>query len=362
LPRQSITIESNDATAATLTCDCYVHQYGAIPAGRRAARYPTDMTDAEWTEVRASMPMPAWLEGRGGRPEQFCHREMIDAVRYLVDNGAKWRAVPDDFPWWRAVYDFFRRWCRHGYARELYQRLRRLARQRAGRQAEPTAAVIDAQSVDGADTVGAATRGFDGAKLRDGRKRHILTDTGGLLLEVAVTAANVHDSVAAPQLMDAFMAEPGRLLKLVWADSAYQGPALARAFAAHGVKVEVVKRSDGDQGFVVLARRWVVERTLGWLARSRRLNRDHERRPDHHAAMVWWAASITLGRRMARQRLHWPEFRPSRLGRPGPAREGTTRPAPAPASLAPAAHTRGDGLSRSRSAAARPAPARASAP
>ena len=248
---------------APLPCDCYVHLYGAIAAGRRAERYPTDMTDAEWARVRASMPVPAWLEGRGGRPEAFCHREMVAAVRYVVDNGAKWRAVPADFPWWRAVYDFFRRWCRPGYVRELYQRLRRIERQRQGRPAEPSAAIIDAQSADGADTVTGDSRGYDGAKSRDGRKRHILTDTLGLLLEVTVTPANVHDSMAAPELLARFMAAPGRLVKLVRADSAYRGQVLARAFARHGVKVEVVRRSDGQRGFVVLARRWIVERTLG---------------------------------------------------------------------------------------------------
>lgn len=318
MPFQCTISEPVGATSVTLACDCYVHQFGAIDESVRRVCYPTDMTDAEWAQVRASMPVPAWLEGRGGRPEEHCHREMIDAVRYVVDNGGKWRAIPVDFPWWRAVYDFFRRWCRHGYVRELYQRLRRLERKRQGREAEPTAAVMDAQSVDGADTVGADSRGCDGAKLRDGRKRHILTDTLGLLLEVTVTPANVHDSKAAPELIEAFMAEPGRMLKLVWADSAYQGEALAQAFAAHGVEVEIVRRSDGSKGFVVLARRWVVERTLGWLSRARRLNRDHERRPDHHVQMVWWAGLITLTRRMARQRLHWPEYRSHRLG-PRPA-------------------------------------------
>ena len=185
------------------------------------------------------------------------------------------------------MYDFFRRWCRHGYVRELYQWLRRIERQRQGRPAEPRAGIIDAQSVDGADTVTGDTRGYDGAKSRDGRKRHVLTDTLGLLLEVTVTPANAHDSMAAPELLERFMAAPGRLLKLVWADSTYQGQALAQAFARHGVKVEVVRRSDGQTGFVVLARRWVVERTLGWLSRARRLNRDHERGgplPDAHPA------------------------------------------------------------------------------
>ena len=268
MPYQLTTCAPVGATTDTLSCDCYVHQYGAIAARRRAPRYPSDMTDGEWAQVKASMPVPAWLEGRGRRPEAYCHREMVDAVRYLVDNGVKWRAMPVDLPGARKVYDFFRRWSRHGYVRELYQRLRRLQRAREGRAAEPSAGIMDAQSVDGSETCPAATRGVDGNKLRDGRKRHILTDTDGLLLEVTVTAANVHDSVAAPELIEAFMAEPGRLLKLVWADTAYQGPALAQAFAAHGVQVEVVRRPDGTKGFVVLARRWVVERTLCATRRS----------------------------------------------------------------------------------------------
>ena len=114
------------------------------------------------------------------------------------------------------------------------------------------------------------------------------------------------------------MAEPGRLLRLVWADTAYQGPALAQAFAAHGIRVGVVRHPDGTRGFVVLARRWAVERTLEWLSRARCLNRDHERRPDYHTQMVWWAGLITLTRKLARERLHWPEFRPGRMDpRPG---------------------------------------------
>ncbi|MCL8011320.1 IS5 family transposase [Streptomyces sp. AS02] len=208
-------------------------------------------------------------------------------------------ALPIDFPNWRAVYDFFRRWRAYDYVRELHERLRRSARQRRQRRAEPSAGIIDSQSVDASETVGEDCRGYDGGKARDGRKRHVLTDGEGHLLEVTVTPADVHDSKAAP----------GRLVKLVWVDTAYQGSALAEAFARHGVKVEVVRRLDGQRGFTVLARRWVVERMLSWLSRSRRLNRDHERRTAHHEQMVWWAASIRLTRRLARDAPRWPEKR-----------------------------------------------------
>jgi transposase len=313
LSEQLTTPVAPTSTTLTPACDCYVHRFGSISPARRARCYPSDMTDAEWGEVRAAMPVPAWLLARGGRPEAFCHREMLDAVRYLVDNGGKWMALPVDFPYWRAVYDFFRRWRAYDYARELYERLRRSARERKGRNAEPSAGIIDSQSVDASETVGEDSRGYDGGKSRDGRKRHIRTDTEGLLLEVTVTTADVHDSKAAPALLETFMDQPGRLLKLVWVDSAYQGPALAKAFARHRVRIEVVRRSDGQRGFVVLARRWVVERTLSWLSRSRRLNRDHERRPDHHQQMVWWAATIRLSRQMAGDAPHRPEKRPERL-------------------------------------------------
>ncbi|WP_234367354.1 transposase [Streptomyces pluripotens] len=149
------------------------------------------MTDAEWQVVRGAMPAPAWLEGRGGQPEGYCHRQMLDAVRYVTDNAIKWRAMPADFPAWDRVYAFFRRWRDKGLAREFHDRLRQRARRAEGRDVEPTAAIIDSQSVKGAASVPDASRGYDGGKKINGRRRHVITDSIGLLLMVLVTAADV---------------------------------------------------------------------------------------------------------------------------------------------------------------------------
>ncbi|MFI9616977.1 IS5 family transposase, partial [Streptomyces sp. NPDC052023] len=151
------------------------------------------MSDAEWAVVRDLLPVPGWLSGRGGRPEGYCHRQMIDAVRYLVDNGIKWRAMPADFPPWPRVYAFFARWRDTGLVTELHDRLREAVRAGEGRSAEPSAGVVDSQSVKADATVTFDSRGFDAGKKINGRKRHLLTDTLGLLLAVLVTPASVTD-------------------------------------------------------------------------------------------------------------------------------------------------------------------------
>ncbi|MFE7358378.1 IS5 family transposase [Streptomyces sp. NPDC057543] len=159
------------------------------------------MTDEEWAAIRPLLPTPSWLEGRGGQPEGYCHRQMLDAIRYLVAGGISWRAMPADFPDWGRVYAFFRRWREHWLVAEFHDRLRGKVREREGREAEPTAGIIDAQSVKAAANVPAASRGFGGGKLINGRKRHIVTDCLGLLLVVAVTAANTGDREAAVGLL-----------------------------------------------------------------------------------------------------------------------------------------------------------------
>jgi transposase len=159
----------------------------ARPGCRRPRRYPSDTTDAEWALIAPLLPVPAWRSGRGGRPETHCRRAVVDAIRYVTHNGCVWRALPADFPPWRTVYGIYQRWNASGAVLALHDQLRALARRAGGRSAEPTAAVIDSQSVRAAPTVPKASRGWDNAKKVNGRKRHIAVDTTGLLLEVLAT-------------------------------------------------------------------------------------------------------------------------------------------------------------------------------
>ncbi|MFE5302231.1 IS5 family transposase [Streptomyces sp. NPDC056632] len=259
------------------------------------------MTDAEWAEVRAALPVPGWLEGRGGQPEGYCHRQMVDAVRYLVAGGVSWRSMPADFPAWDRVYAFFRRWRDKGWTAEFHDRLRDRVREAAARDREPTAGIIDAQSVKAAASVPAAARGFDGGKKVNGRKRHIVVDTLGLLLTVVVTAASVTDREAGQTLLARLRERHWRITR-VWADGGYTGHLVDLARSMLRIALTVVKRSDDTTGFVVLPKRWLVERTFAWLMRSRRLVRDYESRTDSAEAMVLWSMSMVMSRRLGRRR------------------------------------------------------------
>ncbi|MFC7267294.1 IS5 family transposase [Streptomyces lutosisoli] len=257
------------------------------------------MTDAEWTVVRDALPVPAWLEGRGGQPEGYCHRQMLDAVFYVTDNGIKWRSVPADFPAWDRVYAFFRRWRDNGLVGELHDRLRGKVRTVEGRQVEPTAAIIDSQSVKGAASVPADSRGYDGGKKINGRRRHVITDSLGLLLMVLVTAADVTDRRAARMMLPRLRTQ-FRKVSLMWADGGYTGQLVDWAREKLQLTLQIVKRSDDMTGFVVLPRRWVVERSLGWLLRTRRLARDYETLPASSEAFIYFSASMLMARRLAR--------------------------------------------------------------
>jgi transposase len=288
--------------SSVVSCDCLAHVYGnAADHPDRVRRYPSDMTDAEWAAVRPLMPVPAWLEGKGGQPEGYCHRQMLDAIRYLVAGGISWRAMPADFPAWGRVYAFFRRWREHGLIAEFHDRMRGRVREREGREVEPSAGIIDAQSVRASAFVPRASSGYDGGKKVPGRKRHIVTDTLGLLLVIAVTAANVGDRDAAVPLLER-LRTLHREITLVWADGGYTGGLVHWCRQKLALTLEVVKRTDDMEGFVVLPRRWVVERTFAWLMHSRRLARDYETLTATSEAMIQWSMITRMSRRLARPR------------------------------------------------------------
>jgi transposase len=262
--------------------------------------YPSDLTDDQWAvlEPRARQAM-AELTVAVGRPMVHDLRAMCDAVAYVARNGVEWRALPVDFPPWEAAYAFYERWNNRGLPAELIRRLRELLRQHQGRAAQPSACIVDSQIVKCADTVGKATSGYHGGKKITGRGRHLAVDCEGWLLALVVTAASASDKAGAKllliKLFNAFTT-----LQIMWGDSGYDGPPLARyAKAAAAITVEVVRRTSAHS-FQVVRRRWVVERTFGWLMRWRRLARDCERNTASHEAMVYWVTVLMMTRRLAR--------------------------------------------------------------
>jgi transposase len=277
-------------------CDC--------GCADRVPSYPTDLTDEQWAALEPALPVMLCDTPLGGRPEKHWRRTMIDAMFYLNDNGCKWRNLPRDFPSPKTVHDMFARWKADGVWADIADRLRGRVRAAAGRDPEPSAGIIDSQSVheSAEGVVPSATSGFDGHKKVNGRKRHLMTDTMGLLITVAVSPASVLDrNGAVVLLLRAAARGRGRLAK-IWGDSAYTGEYRAWALDKFGIEVEVVGQSPEmkGKGFQVLPRRWVVERTNAWISRRRRCARDYERLPAHHEAMVYWAAILQMTRRLAK--------------------------------------------------------------
>ena len=234
-------------------------------------RYTSDLTHTEWQLIDYCFPKPS----KKGRRRKHPFRELLNAIFYLVRTGCQWRNLPKDFAPWRTVYHYFRLWKRNGLWNQIHTHLREHLRLVEGRKRQPSAGIIDSQSVKSTET--SDERGYDAGKKVNGRKRHILVDTIGLVLLVMVLPANIQDRDGAKQLLAAFFSQKThRRVKHIWADGGYAGTLLARARKLWRCTVEIVKRSDLHT-FKVLPRRWVVERTFGWFGRSRRLSRDYER-------------------------------------------------------------------------------------
>jgi transposase len=258
------------------------------------------MTDAEWAVIEPLLQAPGWTLGQGGSPGGYCRRDITDAIRYLVHNGCVWRALPADLPHWRTVYGYVRTWQENGATRLMHDALREQVRVLAGRAPAPTAAIIDSQSVKAADTVAKTSRGYDAGKKIEGRKRHIAVDVLGLILTVVVTAACVQDRDGARPLLWR-LAAGFRTVTWIWADGGYTGKLVTWAAGTLHRTVQIVKRPNDLHAFEVLPRRWVVERTFGWIMKHRRCVRDYERLPEHHETYLYWSMIHVMAARIARR-------------------------------------------------------------
>jgi putative transposase len=253
--------------------------------------YPTDLTDRQWNLIKDLIPSAK----PGGRPRSLNTRLIINAIFYVVVGGIKWRMMPRDYPKWKSVSHYFRWWRMSGDWQRIHDAIHAQLRRKAGRHKHPTAGCLDSQSVKTTEIEG--VRGYDAAKQVNGRKRHLLVDTLGLLLLVVVTAASVQERDGARLL---FKRLRGRCkkLRLIWVDGGYRGSLVGWVAEHLRFRLRVVLRTDKQQGFKVLPRRWVVERTFGWLNQYRRLSKDYEVLPASSEAFIYIAMTRLMLRRL----------------------------------------------------------------
>ena len=237
--------------------------------------YPTDINDSQWEFIKAILNISQ---------RKHSLRDIFNAILYMLKTGCQWRMLPRDFPKWELVYYYFTCWKKNGIIEQIHEALRDIVRKQEGREESPSLALIDSQSVK-TTRLGGQDRGVDGGKKVNGRKRHIITDSTGLLLAVVVHAANLHDSKAAIDVIKLLKGRFNRLIKIL-ADGGYRGELIEKTKSKFGWILEVVLRSDHSTNFSPIPKRWVVERTFSWFESYRRLSKDFEYRTDTSEAMV----------------------------------------------------------------------------
>ncbi len=262
--------------------------------------YRTDLSDARWALIEPMLS--AWRAKRAGlgiAKIQHDLREIVNAILYVNRTGIAWEYLPHDFPPYKTVHGYFALWEKEGITEAIHDALRGKVRQAAGRSPEPTAAILDSQTVKTSGNVPEHSQGIDAGKRIKGRKRHVATDVLGLLLVVLVTAASVHDTVGGRAVVEQ-VAHAHPSVAVAWVDSGYKQSVIDRG-AQYNIDVQVVTKDPQQRGFKPQRKRWAVERTFGWLMLHRRLVRDYETNPRRSRAMIHWAMIDNMSRRLTRE-------------------------------------------------------------